>query len=147
VSYDLADVQVFSELRHWSRRRRRKWLRQQRRKVQRLIVPEAEKPPSANALNLIVPIEPQLNGKDAIGAKLQALRSAAAAPHSDLLRPVGDPEDTDHRSHFDYISKVTATLTVIEQVIRRGVHPLRPSRLGTRLFLRAAALGIVPPAY
>lgn len=60
------------------------------------------------------------NGKDAVGAKLQALRSAAAAPHSDLLRPVSDPEDTDHRSHFDYIPKVAATLTVIEQVVRRG---------------------------
>lgn len=43
VSYDLADVQVFPELRHWSRRRRRKWLRQQRRKVGRLIEAEAER--------------------------------------------------------------------------------------------------------
>lgn len=72
------------------------------------------------------------HGKPAIGAKLQALRSAAAAPHSALLRRVSYniiplPEDNSpptekemYRSDYEYIPKVAACLTVIENIIRRG---------------------------
>ncbi len=71
------------------------------------------------------------NGFPAIGAQLQALRSAAAAPNSGLLRYVGTDEEgasdslqpTDQeffRSGTDYIPKVAACLTLIESIIRRG---------------------------
>jgi hypothetical protein len=64
------------------------------------------------------------HGKPAVGAKLQALRSAAAAPHSLLLHEVdghfNKKADEISRSSYEYIPKVAACLTVIENVIRRG---------------------------
>jgi SNF2 family DNA or RNA helicase len=77
------------------------------------------------------------NGQPALMAKLQALRSVAAAPQSPLLHNVGkgmvfDEDSGDvvvdrvieakgmFRSDTEYIPKIAAALTVIEQVIRRG---------------------------
>jgi SNF2 family DNA or RNA helicase len=61
------------------------------------------------------------HGKPAIGAQLQALRSAAAAPHSALLEAQSEDDfDKPYRSKFEYIPKVAACLTVIENVIRKG---------------------------
>jgi SNF2 family DNA or RNA helicase len=51
------------------------------------------------------------NGMPAIGPKLQALRMAAAAPHSALLPRARGPA---------YCPKMAATLTLIEQILRRG---------------------------
>lgn len=71
------------------------------------------------------------NGSPAIGAQLQALRSAAAAPQSSLLVPVQSdwldgrmPEpgelELPFRSDCDYIPKTAACLTLLENIIRRG---------------------------
>lgn len=51
------------------------------------------------------------NGKPATGVKLQALRMIAAAPHSPLV-PIGRGPA--------YVPKVAITLTIVEQVLRRG---------------------------
>jgi SNF2 family DNA or RNA helicase len=75
-------------------------------------------------------------GNPAILAKMQALRSAAAAPHSVLLERVADDPEADERlrlrnaleyhdpdglfrSDTDYIPKVAAALKVIEGCMRR----------------------------
>lgn len=67
------------------------------------------------------------NGKPAPGAKLQALRVAASAPHSALLTAV--ESSTDHpgsrpRSLHPYIPKVAATLDLIAQILERGEQVL-----------------------
>jgi hypothetical protein len=61
------------------------------------------------------------NENDCVVAKLQALRSAAAAPHSELLiqKPQPNEKLTVYRSEFDYIPKMAAALTVIEECLRR----------------------------
>ena len=63
------------------------------------------------------------NGDPAIGAQLQALRNCAAAPHSDLLVDKGNhcAEGVEYlwRSKKDYIPKLHACLTVIEEILRR----------------------------
>ncbi len=51
------------------------------------------------------------NGRSTIGPKLQALRMAAAAPHSPLLPKMRGPA---------YCPKMAATMTLIEQVLRQG---------------------------
>ncbi len=64
------------------------------------------------------------NGKPAYMAKLQALRSAAAAPHSELLRDLDSESSGDtfgrFRSAKPYIPKLAAALTLIEQRLRLG---------------------------
>ena len=70
-----------------------------------------------------------LNGKPALGARLQALRVAAADPSSELLRP----HPSDKNSGLPYCSapggqpglpgytpKVAAALQIIDQILRRG---------------------------
>lgn len=63
------------------------------------------------------------HGRPAYGAQLQALRSAAAAPNSELLKAPTDRLpgfDELVRSPKDYIPKLAAALTVIEEVLKRG---------------------------
>ena len=61
------------------------------------------------------------NRRPAIGAKLQALRIAAANPASELLvRPEHDATDGNPRSKYTYIPKVASTLELIRQVLERG---------------------------
>jgi hypothetical protein len=63
----------------------------------------------------IVPTQP------AIGAKLQALRIAAANPTSELLvRPDHDITPDNPRSQYSYIPKVASTLELVRQVLERG---------------------------
>jgi hypothetical protein len=62
-----------------------------------------------------------INGRPAVGAKLQALRIAAANPASDLLiRPEHDVTPGAPRSVDTYIPKVASTLELIRQVMERG---------------------------
>ena len=60
------------------------------------------------------------NDDPALGAKLQALRSCAAAPHSPMLHYVEGSERKRFRSPTDYIPKVAAALEIIEKIIRSG---------------------------
>lgn len=63
------------------------------------------------------------NGMKAVGAQLQALRIAAAAPHCSLLKYANQPNSAPPslpRSSSDYIPKFAAALTLIEQVLMRG---------------------------
>lgn len=65
------------------------------------------------------------NGRDAIGARLQALRSVAAAPNSDKLKPglgamsLAKSEEVRHRSRHDYTPKMAAALNVIAGCLER----------------------------
>lgn len=65
------------------------------------------------------------NKQPAIGAQLQALRNCAAAPHSALLCDKDGKRDSDgrplyiYRSSKDYIPKLHACLTVIEEILGR----------------------------
>ena len=65
------------------------------------------------------------NGMPAIGAQLQALRNCAAAPHSDLLMDKHGECDENgkptyiYRSTKDYIPKLAACMTVIEEILAR----------------------------
>ncbi len=59
------------------------------------------------------------NGRPAPGAKLQALRMAAAAPHAENLVPVLNGKGS-HRSHTGYIPKIASALNLINQILRRG---------------------------
>jgi SNF2 family DNA or RNA helicase len=62
-----------------------------------------------------------INGRPAIGAKLQASRIAAANPTSGLLvRPEHDTTPGNPRSQYSYIPKVASTLELIRQVLERG---------------------------
>jgi hypothetical protein len=62
-----------------------------------------------------------VNGRPANGAKLQALRIAAANATSDLLiRPEHDVTSGAPRSRYSYIPKVASTLELIRQVLERG---------------------------
>jgi hypothetical protein len=62
-----------------------------------------------------------VNGRPAIGAKLQALRIAAANPASELLvRPEHDVTPGAPRSRYTYVPKVASTLELIRQVMERG---------------------------
>ncbi|HEX3800226.1 MAG TPA: DEAD/DEAH box helicase [Verrucomicrobiae bacterium] len=64
-----------------------------------------------------------INGREAIGARLQALRICAANPASALLkRPESDKDRTPGQpaSPHAYIPKVAATLTLIAQILERG---------------------------
>jgi len=66
-----------------------------------------------------------INGRPAVGAKLQALRIAAANPASDLLiRPEHDVTPGNPRSLDTYIPKVASTLELIRQVMERGEQVL-----------------------
>jgi hypothetical protein len=66
-----------------------------------------------------------VNGRPAVGAKLQALRIAAANPASDLLiRPEHDVSPGNPRSHDTYIPKVASTLELVRQVMERGEQVL-----------------------
>jgi hypothetical protein len=62
------------------------------------------------------------NGEDALMAKLQALRCVAACPNGELLQQL--PQELEHpstrlyRSPTDYIPKLAACLTIIEQRMR-----------------------------
>ena len=61
------------------------------------------------------------NERPAIGAKLQALRMAAANPASGLLqRPDGDTTSGRHVSKYSYVPKVASALSIIKQVLDRG---------------------------
>jgi hypothetical protein len=60
------------------------------------------------------------NGQSAMMAKLQALRSVAAAPTSALLQLQDDNVFGMHRSNTDYIPKLAACLTILEQRMREG---------------------------
>ncbi|MEY2410581.1 MAG: hypothetical protein QOF48_3251 [Verrucomicrobiota bacterium] len=62
------------------------------------------------------------NGKPAVGAQLQALRVAAAAPHSDLLKYSPQPRSAPplpSRSDTSWIPKYATALTLVEQVLAR----------------------------
>ena len=66
-----------------------------------------------------------INGRPAVGAKLQALRIAAANPASELLiRPEHDVTTGNPRSLDTYIPKVASTLELIRQVMERGEQVL-----------------------
>jgi len=67
-----------------------------------------------------------INGRPAVGAKLQALRIAAANPASDLLiRPEHDVITPGNPRSLDtYIPKVASTLELIRQVMERGEQVL-----------------------
>jgi len=66
-----------------------------------------------------------INGRPAVGAKLQALRIAAANPASELLiRPEHDVTLGNPRSLDTYIPKVASTLELIRQVMERGEQVL-----------------------
>ena len=61
-----------------------------------------------------------VNGRPAIGAKLQALRIAAANPASELLiRPEHDVTPGNPRSKYTYIPKVASALELIRQAMER----------------------------
>lgn len=61
-----------------------------------------------------------INGRPAIGAKLQALRIAAANPASELLiRPGHDVTPGNPRSKYTYIPKVASALELIRQAMER----------------------------
>jgi SNF2 family DNA or RNA helicase len=62
------------------------------------------------------------NGMPAVGAKLQALRIAAANPASRLLeRPFGDSKTPgEPRSRSSYIPKLVSALKLIQQILERG---------------------------
>jgi hypothetical protein len=61
-----------------------------------------------------------VNLKPAIGAKLQALRIAAANPASELLvRPYGDKTEGNPRSNYTYIPKVASALELVRQAMER----------------------------
>ncbi len=65
------------------------------------------------------------NRKPAPGAKLQALRVAAAAPDSHLLEPQTFrqgmmPKNPIHRSPFSFTPKVACALTLIRDILQRG---------------------------
>jgi hypothetical protein len=62
------------------------------------------------------------NGMPAVGAKLQALRIAAANPASRLLvRPHGDMKTKgEARSRSAYVPKVVSCLKLIQQILERG---------------------------
>jgi hypothetical protein len=61
-----------------------------------------------------------VNGMPAIGAKLQALRIAAANPVSELLiRPDHDVTPGAPRSRYTYIPKVASALELIRQALER----------------------------
>ncbi|MEY2410219.1 MAG: hypothetical protein QOF48_2889 [Verrucomicrobiota bacterium] len=62
------------------------------------------------------------NAKPAMGAQLQALRVAAAAPHSDLLKYTPQPKSAPplpSRSATSWIPKYATALTLVEQVLAR----------------------------
>jgi hypothetical protein len=59
------------------------------------------------------------NFRPAPGAKLQALRVAAAAPDSHLLQPQPDAVGL-HRSPFSFTPKVACALTLIRDILQRG---------------------------
>ena len=66
-----------------------------------------------------------INGRPAVGAKLQALRIAAANPASNLLiRPEHDVTPGNPRSLDTYIPKMASTLELIRQVMERGEQVL-----------------------
>ena len=66
-----------------------------------------------------------VNSRPAVGAKLQALRIAAANPASELLvRPEHDVTPGNPRSLDTYIPKVATTLELIRQVMERGEQVL-----------------------
>jgi hypothetical protein len=66
-----------------------------------------------------------VNGRPAVGAKLQALRIAAANATSDLLiRPEHDVTPGAPRSRYSYIPKIASTLELIRQVMERGEQVL-----------------------
>ncbi|HTB83722.1 MAG TPA: DEAD/DEAH box helicase [Candidatus Sulfotelmatobacter sp.] len=59
-------------------------------------------------------------GRPAVGAKLQALRIAAANPASELLiRPEHDDSDGNPRSKFTYIPKVASSLELVRLAMER----------------------------
>ena len=63
------------------------------------------------------------NGRPATGAKLQALRSVAAAPHSALLCYAPQPKHAPPlpaRSSTSWLPKYAAALALMEQAMRRG---------------------------
>jgi len=61
-----------------------------------------------------------VNGRPAIGAKLQALRIAAANPASELLiRPEHDVTRGEPRSKYTYVPKVASTLELVCQAMER----------------------------
>jgi SNF2 family DNA or RNA helicase len=64
------------------------------------------------------------NGEPALMAKLQALRHVAACPNSEMLKQLPEAQEypgaTSHRSKSDYIPKLAACLSVIEQRMRLG---------------------------
>lgn len=82
-------------------------------------------------------------GKPAYMAKLQALRSAAAAPNSDLLKQQRQIEGVDSgswRSSKDYTPKMAAALSVIEQRLQLGEQSVVFSSLHDPLDTLAARL-------
>ncbi|MDE2103518.1 MAG: DEAD/DEAH box helicase [Patescibacteria group bacterium] len=61
-----------------------------------------------------------VNGRPAIGAKLQALRIAAANPASELLqRPEHDVTEGNPRSQYTYVPKVASALELVRQAMER----------------------------
>lgn len=62
-----------------------------------------------------------VNGAPAIGAQLQALRVAAAAPHSMLLQRVEtDTPNLPHRSSLPYTPKMAAAMQLVAQFLEAG---------------------------
>ena len=61
------------------------------------------------------------NGRPAIGAQLQALRTVSANPASPLLeRPLHDATPGVVRSQYPYIPKVHSALKLIQRILQRG---------------------------
>ena len=82
-----------------------------------------------------------INMRPAVGAKLQALRIAAANATSELLtRPEHDVTPGNPRSHHSYIPKVASTLELIRQVLERGEQCLVFSAFQNGLDLFSARL-------
>jgi len=82
-----------------------------------------------------------INGRPAIGAKLQALRIAAANPTSGLLvRPEHDTTPGNPRSQYSYIPKVASTLELIRQVLERGEQVMVGSAFQNGLDVLSARL-------
>lgn len=81
------------------------------------------------------------NGDEAIMPKLQALRSAAAAPTSDLLKQQIDGISNGlWRSDTDYTPKAAACLQIIEQCLRRNEQVIVFSALHEPLDLLSGRL-------
>jgi hypothetical protein len=82
-----------------------------------------------------------VNGRPAVGAKLQALRIAAANATSELLiRPEHDVTPGAPRSRFSYIPKIASALELLRQAMERGEQVLVGSAFQNGLDVFSARL-------